>query len=328
MIATTTRLERFPFPFRDDTYRYSTNVEPARVALATAAGRWGDRILEIDDRYERELTERAEILRRDPSRSASAPHMRAAAWDALVYCLGELAATYPEHMSFSRDGRRLHWVNALQGVEIEATFGDDASIPGGPLWFLATQIQEDIALLDQREDALWLDAGVVTFAADWSMGFDTGMRFLEIHGPVPRVHEEKIITRAQQFMMRMQPNEAYRRTNWTMSVDGRLDTSTETYPEWGPDRVSVADDDALPERLHLRVEVQHLIRLPHSGAIMFLIRSYLEPLTALAEVPGWAERIGGVLRELPDDMADYKGITRYRQQAADWLLSPAARSRR
>jgi hypothetical protein len=320
MIPTATRLDRFPFPFRDDAYRYSTNVEPALGVQETAAGRWGDRILDIDERYDAELAERAEILRRDPSRSASAPHMRAAEWDALAYGLAQLAASYPAHMQFVREGARWHWTNALQGLELDVTFGDDASLPGGPLAFLATQIQEDIALLDQREDALWLDAGVVTF--------DTGMRFLEIHGPVPRVHEERIITRAQQFMMRMQPNEAYRRTNWTMSVDGRLDTSTETYPEWGPDRVDVTDDAALPDRLHLRVEVQHLIRLPHSGAILFLIRSYLEPLSALAEVPGWAERIGGVLRELPDDMADYKGIARYRHRAADWLLSPAAQSRR
>lgn len=328
MITTASRLARFPFPFRDDAYRYSTNIEPARGAHETAAGSWGERVIEIDDDYARELSLRADILERDPSRSASAPHMRAAQWDALVYCLADLAASYPEHMSFTREGQRLRWVNDLQGLEIEARYGDDETLPGGPLAFLATQIQEDVALLDQREGALWLDAGVVTFAADWSMGFDTGMRFLEIHGPVPRIHEEKIITRAHQFLLRMQPNDAYRRTNWTMSVDGRLDTSTETYPEWGPDRVDVVDDPALPERVHLRVEVQHLIRLPHSGAIMFLIRSYLEPLSALAEVDGWARRIGRVLRELPDDMADYKGITRYRHRAAEWLLNREEPSRR
>jgi len=52
-------------------------------------------------------------------------------------------------------------------------------------------------LLDQREGSLWADAGIVTFAADWSMRFDVGMRFLEVHGPVPRIHEEGIITRAR-----------------------------------------------------------------------------------------------------------------------------------
>ena len=32
------RIGEFPFPFRADTYRYSTNVEPARVPVQTEAG--------------------------------------------------------------------------------------------------------------------------------------------------------------------------------------------------------------------------------------------------------------------------------------------------
>jgi len=318
-------LRRFPFPFRTDTYRYSANVEPARKPLETAAGAWGNRIVEVDGHYESEIAQRAEILRRDPSRRAGAAHMRPAEWDALLYVLGQLARDYPDTMRLERAGRAVHWTNGLQHLAVDFTYGDDSTLPGGPLGFLGTQMQEDVALLDQREGALWLDAGVVTFAADWSMGFDVGMRFLEIHGPVPRVHEEGIAARAQQFMMRLQPGEAFRRTNWTMGVDRRLDTSTETYPEWGPDRTEIVEDPALAERVHLRVEVQHIIRLPHSGAVMFLIRSYLEPLSALAAVPAWRDTLARVLRELPRDMADYKGISTYRLPAADWLESDAAR---
>ncbi|HKP08598.1 MAG TPA: DUF3445 domain-containing protein [Microbacterium sp.] len=319
MTVITSDLSRFPFPFRDDAYRYSTNVEPALVWAETATGGWGDRILDIDDHYAAELAERSAILAADPTRAATSPHMRAAEWDALMFCLQRLAVEYPDRMTLHRENDAVRWSNALTGDDVAFTIGDDASVPGGPLRFLATQMQEDVALLDQREDALWLDAGVITFAADWSMGFDVGMRFLEIHGPVPRVHEEQIIVRAHQFLLRLQPAQAYRRTNWTMTVGRRLDTSTETYPEWGPDRTRVLDDPALPDLVHLRVEVQHLIRLPHSGAVMFLIRSYLEPLRALANVPPWRDRLAAVLRELPDDMAEYKGIDKYRLLAADWL---------
>lgn len=191
-----------------------------------------------------------------------------------------------------------------------------------PLDFIGSQIQDDIAVLDQRDGALWLDAGLVTFAADWCMGFDVGMRFVEIHGPVPRVHEERIVSRAETFLMRLQPGEKYRRTNWTMTVDRRLDTSTDAYPEWGPDRRLVLEDATLPDRLHLRVEVQHLIRLPTSGAILFLVRTYLISLSEIATVPAWRARLGEVLAELPEDMAEYKGISRFREAAVDWLLAP------
>lgn len=315
-------LARFPFPFRADSYRYSANIEPALTSVATASGSWGDRIIEIDEHYGAELAERAQILTDDPSRAASATHMRPAEWDALLFCLSQLAKEYPETMSLERDGRRFRWMNGLQDLEVNGEYGDESSVPGGPLVFLSTQIQDDVALLDQREGSLWLDAGVVTFGADWSMGFDTGMKFLDIHGPVPRVHAEGIITRAHDFLMRMQPGENYRRTNWTMTVGRRLDTSTETYPDWGRDRTLILSDPAFPDALHLRVEVQHLIKLPQTGTLMFLIRSYLEPIAVLATVPEWRSTLGHVLQELPDDMADYKGITRYQQMAADWLLEP------
>lgn len=317
------RIAEFPFPFSADTYRYSTNVELARVPVPTEAGEWGSGILHLDEHYRAELAERARILRADPSRLEALPHMRAACWDALMTCLHELAAQRPDVMSLRVDGPDLVWHNGLLGVTQRFREGEDDSLPGGPLGFLGTQIHDDIVLLDQREGSLWADAGLVTFAADWSLRFDIGMRFLEVHGPVPRVHEEGVITRAEKFLMRLQPGQEYRRTNWTMSVDRRLDQSTEIYPEWGRDRriAAEADDDELARRLHLRVEVQHLIRLGASGALMFLIRTYLLSLADLARVPVWRRRLGAVLAELPEDMADYKGLTRFRRRAADWLLA-------
>jgi hypothetical protein len=164
---------------------------------------------------------------------------------------------------------------------------------------------------------------VVTFAADWSFGFDVGMSFLEIHGPVPRLREEGVITRAHEFLKRLQPHQPYRRTNWTLTIGRRLDVSTELYPEWGPDRqmIQLVDDRTFGELVHLRVEVQHLIRLPESGAILFLIRTYLLPFEQLATIDPWRLRTAEVLAELPEDLADYKGIIKYRDRAAAWLRS-------
>lgn len=313
------RIKAFPFPFREDSYRYSTNVEPALHPVQTEAGSWGERIIDIDDGYLDELNQREDVLKADPTRMQLMNHMQPAVWDTVTTLLPLLASTYPESMQFHREGRACTWRNELQGLEIQFIVGDDKSLPMGPLRFIGSQIQDDIVLLDQREDALWLDAGLVTFAADWSMGFDVGMRFLEVHGPVPRVHEEKIITRAHQFLLRLQPGEQYRRTNWTMTVDRRLDTSTESYPDWAQDRTLVVTDPALPDRLHLRVEVQHLIKLPTSGALLFLVRTYLASLREISTVPAWRDRLGKVLEELPADMAEYKGIDRYRNAAASWL---------
>lgn len=311
----------FPFPFVENRYRYSTNVEPACRPVTTPAGQWGAAVVDIDGEYAAELAERADILARDPGRAEVLPHMRPAAWDAAMTLMRELATAYPTTMTLERLGDgRWRWTNGLLGLTQELVYGDDSTLPEEPLRWIAGQAQEDIVLLDQR-DQLYGDAGVVTFAADWSFGFDVGMSFLEIHGPVPRLREEGVITRAHEFLKRLQPHQPYRRTNWTLTIGRRLDVSTELYPEWGPDRERIqrVDDATFGRLVHLRVEVQHLIRLPDSGAIMFLIRTYMLPLEQLATVDAWRRRTAEVLAELPEDMADYKGIIKYRDRAAAWL---------
>ena len=319
---TTNLIAGFPFPFPEDQYRYSTNVEPADTTVTTAGGQWGRAVVDIDDEYHDELDARAEVLDADPSRYAVLPYMQPAAWDAMLTLMREFAAAYPRHMSLTSLGDdRWAWHNALLDIDQVFTYADASTLPDEPLRYIGFQMQEDVALLDQRDEQLFVDAGLITFAADWSFGFDVGMSFLEIHGPVPRVRKMGVITRAHEFLKRLQPHHPYRRTNWTMTIGRRLDVSTERYPEWGPDRemIQTVDDETFGSLVHLRVEVQHLIRLPDSGAIMFLIRTYLLPLEQLATVEDWRVRAASVFAELPDDMADYKGIIKYRTRAAEWL---------
>ncbi|GAA2806748.1 DUF3445 domain-containing protein [Mycolicibacterium pallens] len=321
LVSAADLMAAFPFPYTADSYRYSTNIAPARGVVTTATGRWGQRVVDIDSEYTREVAERRRIVAADPSRHAVLPHMRIAAWDTMVLLMTELATSCPATMSLTRDGDTWHWRNELLRITQDFVISDESSLPCDPLAFIAGQVQEDIVLLDQRDGDLFADAGVVTFAAGWSFGFDVGMTFLEIHGPVPRLRETGVITRAREFLMRLQPGDIYRRTNWSMTVGRRLDVSTEAAPEWLPDRahLDAVDDDTFGRLIHLRVEVQHVIRLPESGAICFLIRSYMLPLADIATVDEWRTRTAAVLAELPDDMAEYKGLSGFRDRAVAWL---------
>jgi hypothetical protein len=315
----------FPFPYTADSYRYSTNIAPAAFVVTTATGQWGQRVVDIDSEYRHQLAERRRILAADPSRHAVLPHMRIACWDTMLALMTELSGTYPATMSLTRDGDIWHWRNELLSITQDFVIGDESTLPCDPLAYIAGQVQEDIVLLDQRDSDLFADAGVVTFAAGWSFGFDVGMTFLEIHGPVPRLRETGVITRAREFLMRLQAGDIYRRTNWSMTVGRRLDVSTEALPESLRDHnaLDALDDEAFAGLIHLRVEVQHLIRLPESGAICFLIRSYMLPLSDIATVEQWRTRTAAVLAELPDDMAEYKGLNTFRHRAVDWLRSRA-----
>lgn len=308
-------IERFPFPFTEDSYLYSVNIEPAQAGQpGTIHEHWFD----IDEHYQAEMAERARVLAADPARCLVMPHMQEAAWDTLQLLMEHLAEDYPQWFSLNRDGNRWHWRNQALGIEQHFTFGDAGSLPCPPLEYIGRQVQGDFALLDQRDNDLYMDAGLVTCPADWSLAFDAGMSFKQWHAPVPMAHQMGIFDRALKYLLNVQVGHPVRRLNWTLTINPRLDSSPETYHQWGADRGTVTADNA-GRLVHLRVELQHMSRLARSHAMLFSIRTYLISLDELATQPGWGCRLHRVLRDLPDAIADYKGMTRYRQALVQWL---------
>ncbi|MDR3383800.1 heme-dependent oxidative N-demethylase family protein [Cupriavidus basilensis] len=310
-------IQRFPFPFHEDQYMYSVNIEPHATG---PVGSVTEHPFDVDEHYIGECRERALVLAQDPGRCMALPHMMQAQWDTLELMMESLAASYPAHFSLRRDGTRWTWENRILGLRQDFVFGDAATLPCPPLEYITRQNQGDWVLMDHRQDNLFMDAGMVTTQADWSLDFDLGMSFGEWHGPVPLAHELGIFDRALKYLLLLRVGAPVRRLNWTMTIHPRLDTSPERYPEWGADRATVTRENA-GELVHLRVELQTLFRLPRSNAIGFGVRCYLISLQELATMPRWAARLHRVLRTLPDELADYKGITRYRHAAIVWLAA-------
>jgi dimethylamine monooxygenase subunit A len=308
-------IRRYPFPFNEDSYMYSVNMEPhVRGAPGTAF----DSLIDVDEHYVSEMHDRALVLKEDPLRCQALPHMMTAQWDTLELIMEQQAAGYPEHFSLTRDGDNWHWINKPMGIDQRFVFGDAATLPYEPMEYITRQSQGDFCIVDQRDNNLWMDAGMVTTQADWSLDFDIGMNFMEWHGPVPLAHQIGVFERALKFLLNLQQGKPVRRLNWTMTINSRLDTSPENYPKWGPDRMTVTPEN-VGSKVHLRCELQSLWRLPRSNAILFVIRCYLIKMEEVVTVPKWARRLPRVLRSLPPELVDYKGLTRYRQATIDWL---------
>jgi hypothetical protein len=257
-------------------------------------------------------------LKEDPLRCQALPHMMTSQWDTLELLMEQQAAGYPEHFSLIKDGDNWHWINRPLGIDRKFVFGDVSTLPYEPMEYITRQAQGDFCIVDQRDNNLWMDAGIATTQADWSLDFDIGMNFMEWHGPVPLAHQLGVFERALKFLLNLQQGKPVRRLNWTMTINPRLDTSPENYPKWGPDRTTVTPEN-VGNKVHLRCELQSLWRLPRSNAILFVIRCYLIKMEEVATVPKWARRLPRVLRSLPPELVDYKGLTRYRQTTIDWL---------
>ncbi|MFS8039199.1 heme-dependent oxidative N-demethylase family protein [Xanthobacter sp. AM11] len=306
---------RFPFPFPEDEYMYSVNIEPHVKGGPTAAFQ---AVFDIDEHYIAECRECERVLKEDPKRCQVLPHMMAAEWDTLELIMESMAADYPAHFSLTKAGDLWTWVNRPLGIQQSFTFGKAETLPCPPFEYITRQAQGDFTLQDQRDGNLYVDGGLVTTQADWSLEFDIGMSFHEWHGPVPLAHEKGVFDRALKYLLRLQYGQPVRRLNWTMTINPRLDTSPENYPVWGPDRTTVTPQN-VAEKVHLRVELQTLFRLPRSGAILFGIRCYLASVADIARVPKWRRRLHRVLRDLNPALVEYKGLARYRPMVLDHL---------
>jgi hypothetical protein len=308
-------IRRFPFPFSEDGYMYTVNMEPH---VPGPKGTVFEPMFDVDEHYLSEMHDRALVLNEDPLRCQSLPHMTLAGWDLLELIMESKARDYPEWFELHKDGQACHWINRPLGIDQKFTFLDESTLPYGPMEYITRQSQGDFTLQDQRDENLWMDAGMVTTQADWSLDFDIGMGFHEWHAPVPRAHEMGVFDRALKFLLKLQHGAPVRRFNWTLTVDPLLDTSPENYPKWGPMRADIRPEN-VGERMHLRVELQTLYRLPRSNGIAFAIRCYLIRFDDLVTIPKWGRRLHRVLRDIPDDLATYKGFLRNRNSLVQWL---------
>jgi dimethylamine monooxygenase subunit A len=298
---------RFPFPLEEDRHVYSNNLKPLEPPWC----------IHLTDAYFDEVAEKRRLLAAHPERCFHAlPGTLAAQWEVVDTVVHQLVETYPECFSLEKRGDEWTFRNLLLDETVHFTFGDAATLPVQPLDWIGRHVQEDLIIMVQRDDDLFLEAGQLCFPSVWSLTFDLGMSFQEIHRPVPWNPElgEKI----RRFLLRVEAGKPWTRLNWAMQVGRWLHISPETFDEWGPARYQLTPDSVATE-VHLRVEEQCVMRLPGSNALLFTIHTYLNSLGELSQHPEWAKRLHSVLVTLPDEVTEYKGLSAYREKVIDYL---------
>lgn len=302
-------LESFPYPFKEDVYRYSNNSTPLDLSNS----------VDITPQYRKEIMLKRQLLQHHPERCyQSMPHTLKGQWEILELVMGHLATYYSEKFNLDKNSNKWTFENKVINEKLEFIFGDVTTLPCEPLDFIGRHVQEDLIFMMQRDGDLYLDAGQLCFPANWSLAFDLGMSFREIHKPIPGFKEEGLDGRILQFLLHLEAGNPWWRKNWSLMAGNRIDTSLETFDVWGKGRKDVTKDNA-GEFVHLRVEVQKLFRLPRSGGILFTIHTHLLSLEKLVSKPEWAEQFYQILRELPPHIVDYKGLSLFKDAVIDYL---------
>lgn len=198
------------------------------------------------------------------------------------------------------------------GRELAATLGVAGALPEAAL---ATH--EDLCLLTKREDeeVYRLIGAAVAWPSDWRPADKIGLPLRALHAPIAG-YEEQLATGVDRFMETLRPGAIYGRCNWFIAATGER--------RWLPDRppqaafAHVTPDNA-GETLFVRSERQTLRRLPQTGAILFTIGIYVEPLGRLS--PANIAMLGRAVQNLVSGEGDRRGAPAY----ADALIAFAQR---
>jgi len=188
--------------------------------------------------------------------------------------------------------------------------GEELEGPGHPLEVAARRIHEDLVVMERRNGAWVMTAGVVCFPTRWRPAEKIGRTMAVIHEPVPRYDD--IATAVDRFFDRLQPGRLAWRANWSVVGDAALRLDAD-------DRQAPASLPADPSReLLLRVERQTVRRLERTpDAIVFTIRIHRWPLGEVLEEIDQA--LAAELRALPTDVAIYKNLDDWRHELAAHL---------
>jgi dimethylamine monooxygenase subunit A len=302
-------LDQFPYPFKGNMYRYSNNSIPLEAPKS----------VEITPNYMEEIKLKRHLLNQHPERCfQSLSFTLKAQWEILELVMDHLVNYYPEKFTLTKKNSSWTFQNKILNEKHQFLFGDDSTLPQEPLNFIGRHVQEDLILMSERDGNLYLDAGQLCFPANWSLAFDLGMSFKEIHQLIPGFKEEKLDDRILNFLLRLEAGNPWGRKNWSLMAGDRLDTSLETFDQWGQLRKQVTKTNA-GEFVHLRVEVQTLFRLPRSNSILFSIHTHLISLERLTGKREWLEQFYEILQELPPHIVDYKGLSLFKNTVLEYL---------
>ncbi|WP_026620327.1 dimethylamine monooxygenase subunit A [Ensifer sp. WSM1721] len=269
-----------------------------------------ERWIEPDDALDDYLQEKARLLEGQHDAIFVAEDGTEAAQAELLNSLAEyLPRCYP-HI-YRRDGDAM-----VVGKRRVPLSSEAALVTAGSL------VQDDLAIMECKEGDWRLTAAYVAFPSSWSLAEKFGRAMHEIHAPVPGFEAG---TRNAELIVRMfdklPAGRLVERFNWAVNVDGALHLPKSKSEGIGAEAVTLAEDGTF-----IRVERQTLRKLPQTGAIVFTIRIYSDPLAALRRRPdaaALARSFIGQLSELTLPQAAYKGLVSKREALIATLLEIA-----
>ena len=212
-------------------------------------------------------------------------------------------AAFPQGIQLTPEGE-------AAGQELAELLGVKGALPQA-----AANSHEDMCLLIRASDAqpYRLVGAAVAWPSDWSPADKIGKPLRALHEPIAG-YEEQLASGVDNFMAKLKPGAIYGRANWFIAPTSDM--------RWigAPPQQAFADvtDENAGETLFVRSERQTLRRLPKTGAILFAIGIYVEPLGQLT--PGNQARLSDAMETLLKGEGDRRGSPHYAPQLKTYVM--------
>lgn len=274
---------------------YGGGHKPFSIGLsALEPERW----IEPDDALGAYLAEKQRLLATSRDEVFRAVDESVAAQEELLAMLaGHLVSDHGD--LYRRDG------DVMQMAGHSVDLADD-SMP--PLIRAGLMVQDDLAVLLKTEEGWQLAAGFIAFPSSWSLAEKAGRPMEQVHGNVPGFGDgTRNAALINRIFDNLRPDLPAARLNWSFKGSASLAMPVSKHRREDPFKPVHPLD-----RNFLRVERQTLRRLPETGAVVFTIHIYSDPLTAIAAHPersAIAEAMIGQLRDMKPAERAYKDMS-------------------
>ncbi|KAL4895057.1 hypothetical protein BDV59DRAFT_200314 [Aspergillus ambiguus] len=215
-----------------------------------------------------------------------------------------LVQRYPK--IFRLEGDTLH--NCLTGEQ----FQYPARTPTEAMATSALLVQDDLVLMIENDDGQYhLDAAAVCLPGFWRLRekFRMSLDTLHFEAGVPH-YATKLQKSMNRFFKALTPERPVERNNFFIQLDDGLHWSHRMGDQNGTEVASWATANSRGlsvDEIHFRSERQTLRRLPRSGAILFTVRTYFEPIPRIVKEPFVPGRLAEAIRNWDEIVSVYKG---------------------
>ncbi|TVY46352.1 hypothetical protein LOCC1_G003615 [Lachnellula occidentalis] len=242
--------------------------------------------LTIDTHYTSEHQVRNYLLRTShPNVIQCLPGSEAACHEVLSIAVDFFITRFPNHFTMEGETITNHIANESFLV------GPDCP---NPLEIAARLAMEDFNVLMKNAETgkYHLQASATLFPAGWKLQERIGTTMANLHGPVPS-WKEKMGGAVNRYFDHLSAKTAMERTNLFIQSNPDLFSDAPEIPAGHEKRT-------MPQELQVRRERQTFTRLEKTGAVLFTVRTYMQPLDDLEDeeavalihqVRGWEEEI-------------------------------------